>query len=175
MSDSGDHQDQAESLDDDKLEDGDDYGDDGPVDYPPDAPAGVNEDLIEPTAAETVTLRSDREEPDPLVAVLEQEAEEGDGEVRTPAERMLDELDVPVEDPDDDQDGELDQLDLLVPEEGGADVAPDAEDDDEGRSVGTLVDLTPGFDDEEQAVSLEGPDTGDETAEEAAMHIEHDR
>lgn len=179
MTDAGDAQDQAESLDDDKLDDGDDYGDEGPVEYPADRSIAVDERPIEPGAAESAVVFTDREEPDPLVLVLDREADELDRAERSPAEAMLDDLDVAVPDediPDDvlNEDDELSELDRLVLEDDD-DLALDAELDDEGRTVATLIDPTPGYDDEEQAVALEGMGTGDETAEEAAMHIEHER
>jgi hypothetical protein len=154
----GDEQDVAEALDDDKLRtDPYDRGDE-PLDYPPDKPRGSLGQAITPTdelVGETAAERAWREEPDPIDRIGEAEGDPG-GELD---EALAADIEAEVAD--------------LVGEgadDGVADVAiggiadPDADvdgvpsyDDAEGDEVGTAEELL-----------------GDESAEEAAMHLTAD-
>ncbi len=168
MSTTDDPQDLAEALDEAKIDVEKDFGDDYPEDYPPDQPLSGGTDEIEPSAPESASRASLREEPDPLVAELDRAAAERErGPDRTATERLLDDLDVEVPDDEFDQPVAADLVDDLLDEAGD-------EFDDNGATPAPLIDPTPGFDDEPQAVADEGDDSGDESAEEAAMHIEHE-
>lgn len=84
-----DPQDQAEALDDDKLDDDTGIGDEEPTaDYPPDRPLGVDRMAITPAEEafpESVVERARRENPDPLAEELERDAEEAEARERAAA------------------------------------------------------------------------------------------
>ena len=164
MSETDEPQDLAEALDEDKLDlpPGEEE-DRVRVDFPPDRPLGVDDpELREGLVDEPLGRRLAREEPDPLVVELDQAAEVEQalvGDRGSGADRLLDELEVEVPDP------ELDEELSLV-------LAEDDDLDELDRTAGQIVDPTPDVDHEPQAVADEVPDPDEETAEEAAMHIE---
>ncbi|MPY96121.1 MAG: hypothetical protein GEV08_24580 [Acidimicrobiia bacterium] len=140
-----DAQDVAEALDDDTVRARPDYTGDEPLDYPPDRPLGSLSRAITPT--------------DELVG--EGAAERAGREVPDPA------LDRP--------EGPEGPEGLVGPEE--ADVEPDLED----AALGSLVDPDADIggepsdlDDEAEEVATAAETVGDESAEEAAVHLTRD-
>jgi hypothetical protein len=162
----GDEQDQAEAYDDDKLDDDVDE----PVEhlvYPPDRPVGVNDPTADDLISDSVTSRHDRERPDPIEHLGDDETDASPGAV----------ADRPVA--ADTTEGEvmarLDRMDAVDPVDG---IGPASVYDEEyvpldGRLVGPGADddAVMLVDDEKDEIAGVVP-ADDLSAEEAAIHLE---
>jgi hypothetical protein len=153
-----DSQDVAESLDSDKIDDAQDYGEELLADYPPDEPQGVDRMAITPAEEafpESPAERDNRTLPDPLVEELDERAEErGREQGVAPPNRI-----VGSEPHGDEEDLRLEATE--VPAEGQW---------AEGEQVERLVATAPvEADDEGTMVAAEVPTLRDLSAEEAAM------
>lgn len=151
-----DPQDTAEVLDDDKIETDPYHAGDEPADYPPERPLGSLGHAITPSdeqVGETAAERARREEPD----VFEEAEERAEG----------------FEDV---------ELDPAVEADIAAELAELIGDEDEDEAIGAPiggiydpdaeVDGAPSYDDAEpDEVGLAAEPLGDESAEEAAMHL----
>ena len=154
-----DPQDIAESLDDDKVDDDDDYAEERGGDFPPDRPYGVDRMAMTPAEEafpEPAGLRASREVPDPLAVELDRRADELASETPGGHGTPLDD-DLATEDERLADDPELGDRGI--------------EDDDVDRLVATSPLLG---DDEPALVAGEVESLDDETAEEQAIHTTSD-
>lgn len=183
----GDSQDVAESFDDDEVDSENDYSGNRPNEYPPDRPLGSLDQAITPAEEafpESVAERARREEPDPLAEELDDEVEIED-DVETLDTDALADVEMELTGPTEDLFADLDDDEVAALDDRLASHLASGGDGDgyvrDPTAVGRLVDPESSVDDVPSYDDIESEEfadaealEGDESAEEAAMHITSD-